>query len=189
MCWVREHQHWLAYQCSSCEKKFSAWHESESYTCRCTSNLHVQRVNIPNFANTLTECSSLHQGKSGAKCEQHYWRCMWPEVKGWWGLLDSLLHSTLIGPMHLVFYDSTSLCPTLTMALATCFYSIIDSTLLYHGFNSYSSTWFFESSWHFPKLYTLLALQARRWGVRGGSSEPPFWPPKDFIYTPLNCTF
>ena len=26
-------------------------------------------------------------------------------------------------------------------------------------------------------------------GVRGGSSEPPFWPPKDFIYTALTVHF
>lgn len=68
-----------------------------SYTCRYTSNFPVQRGNIPNFASTLTECSTLHQGKSG-ECEQHYWGCMWPEVKGWWGLLDSLLHATLAPP-------------------------------------------------------------------------------------------
>ena len=26
-------------------------------------------------------------------------------------------------------------------------------------------------------------------GVQGGSSEPPFWPPKDFIYTALTVHF
>ena len=66
---------------------------SWSYTC----NFPVQRGNIPNFASTLTECSSLHQSKSG-ECEQDYWGCMWPEVKGWWRLLDSLLHDTLAPP-------------------------------------------------------------------------------------------
>ena len=33
-------------------------------------------------------------------------------------------------------------------------------------------------------------VQARRQGgVRGGSLEPPFWPPKDFIYTALTVHF
>ena len=122
-----------------------------SYTSRCTSNFHVQRVNIPNFANTLTEYSSFHQGKSGARVwtallkmhvtrDQRLMRIAW---------LATPLH---LNWPHLVFHDSTWLCPSLTTALATCFYSIIDSTLLYHGlsFNcNYSSTRF---SWIFMTL-------------------------------------
>ena len=39
-------------------------------------------------------------------------------------------------------------------------------------------------------LHQLLQARRQGWGgggggVRGGSLEPPFWPPKDFIYTAI----
>ena len=45
---------------------------------------------------------------------------------------------------------------------------------------------------HYHLLPSCVYIQARRQGggggggVRGGSLEPSFWPPKDFIYT-VNC--
>ena len=81
-------------------------------------------LNVPLFirakvesVNSTTEDACDQRSKVGEDCLTHYSTLPWP---------------------HLVSHDSTWLCLTLTMAPATCFYSLIDSTLLYHGLSGSS---------------------------------------------------